>query len=171
MPNIMTVSDVQRVLQNLLTEDVSIRGIDQIVEILVDVGRQTKDPVILIELIRQRLSHAICHGLRGDNDTLSVLSLDPRIEALITDSVGQVEATSSLVLDPKIAEQLMRKTIPHVEAMLRQGLSPVILCGPSIRRHLRTFLRRSIPRLAVISVNEIPHSVNLKSFAVVSLDL
>lgn len=171
VPNIMTVSDVQRVLQNLLTEDVSIRGIDQIVEILVDVGRQTKDPVILIELIRQRLSHAICHGLRGDNDTLSVLSLDPRIEALITDSVGQVEATSSLVLDPKIAEQLMRKTIPHVEAMLRQGLSPVILCGPSIRRHLRTFLRRSIPRLAVISVNEIPHSVNLKSFAVVSLDL
>ena len=146
-------------------------NVDQIVEILVDVGRQTKDPVILIELIRQRLSHAICHGLRGDNDALSVLSLDPRIEALITDSVGQVEATSSLVLDPKIAEQLMRKTIPHVEAMLRQGLSPVILCGPSIRRHLRTFLRRSIPRLAVISVNEIPHSVNLKSFAVVSLDL
>lgn len=170
VPNIMTVSDVQRILQNLLAEDVSIRGIDQIVEILVDVGRQTKDHLNLTELIRQRLSHAICHGLRGDNEALSVLSLDPRIEALITDSVGQVEPTSSLILDPKLAEQLMRKTIPLVEAMLRQGLSPVMLCGPSIRRHLRTFLRRSIPRLAVISVNEIPPSVNLKSFAVVSLD-
>ena len=170
VPNIMTVSDVQRVLQNLVAEDVSIRGIDQIVEILVDVGRQTKDLVNLTEFIRQRLSHAICHGLRGENEALSVLSLDPRIEALIADSLGQAEAVSSLILDPKLAEQLMRKTILQVEAMLRQGLSPVILCGPGIRRHLRTFLRRSIPHLAVISVNEVPHSVNLKSFAVVSLD-
>lgn len=171
VPNIMTVSDVQRVLQNLLAEDVPIRGIDQIVESLVDVGRQTKDHADLTELIRQRLSHVICHGLRGDNEVLSVLSLDPRIEAVITDSVGRVEPNVSLILDPKLAEQLMRKTIPHVESMLRQELIPVMLCGSSIRRYLRTFLRRSIPRLAVISVNEVPSSVNLKSFAVVSLDL
>jgi flagellar biosynthesis protein FlhA len=64
----------------------------------------------------------------------------------------------------------MRKTGPFVEAMLKEGLSPVLLCGPAIRKQLRTFLRRTAPRLAVISVNEVPQSINLRSFGVVKRD-
>ena len=80
IPAIMTVSDIQRVLQNLLSEDVSIRSIDLIAEALIDAGRQTKDSSDLTELVRQKLSHTICHGLRGAHDNLSVLSLSPRVE-------------------------------------------------------------------------------------------
>jgi flagellar biosynthesis protein FlhA len=168
IPNIMTVSDVQRVLQNLLAEEVSIRNIDLIVEALVDVGRSCKDHFDLTELVRQRLAHVICHGLRGGRDQLDVLSLHPRIEGQIADSVRT--GGGPFVIEPRLAEQLIRGLAPLVDAMVREGLAPVLLCGPELRRQLRVFTRRSLPRLAIISVNEIPLSVELKSFAVLSPD-
>ncbi len=170
VPAIMTVSDIQRLLQNLLGEDVSIRNPDLICEILVDVGRLTKDHGELTELVRQRLSHLICHDLRGRNPQLAVLSLDPRVEAQITENIGRADGGSGLVLDPRLAESLVRKALPLVDSMVQAGLAPVLLCGPQIRRHLRAFLRRNAPRLAVISVNEVPQSIDLRSFAILNSD-
>jgi flagellar biosynthesis protein FlhA len=170
IPGIMTVSDVQRVLQNLLSEEVSIRNMDQIAEAMVDVGRTVKDPSELTEAVRRKLSYGICHTLRGRHDELSVLSLDPRIEGQIADSVRRSEGVAGMVLEPRMAEQLIRRLLPAVEAMARQSLAPVLLCSPEIRRHIKTFTRRAIPRLAVLSVSEVPHTVDLKSFSVVKLD-
>jgi len=170
VPAIMTVSDVQRVLQNLLAEEVSIRNMDLIAEALVDLGRQTKDPGELTELTRQRLSHGICHQLRGAHEQLSVLSLNPRVEAQIADAVRRSDGKGPFVIDPRTAEQLMRKLIPLVDSMVQQSLAPVLLCGPEIRRHLKAFTRRTAPRLAVLSVSEVPHTIDLKSFAVLSIE-
>lgn len=170
VPAIMTVSDIQRVLQNLLAEDVSIRNIDQIAEALIDLGRTIKDHADLTEAIRQRLSHGICHNLRGRHEQLSVLSLDPKIEGQIAENVRRVEKGSGLVLEPRLAEQLIRKLIPSVEAMMRESFAPVLLCSPEIRRYLKTFTRRSVPRLSVLSINEVPSTIDLRSFAVVKLD-
>lgn len=168
IPSLLTVSDIQRVLQNLLAEDVSIRNIDQILEALVDVGRTTKDPVTLTELVRQRLSYSICHDLRGHHDHLSVMSLDPRMEAQIAASVKQADSSRPFVIDPRLAEQLIRKLLTTTDSMMQQSFAPVLLCGPEIRHQLKTFTRRSIPRLSIISVNEIPHTIDLKSFAVIA---
>jgi flagellar biosynthesis protein FlhA len=170
IPQVMAVSDVQRILQNLLSEDVSIRNIDLIAEALVDVGRHTKDHGELTELVRQRLSHAICQGLRGGGDQLSVMSLNPRVEAQIADNIRRSDGRGAFVIEPRLAEQLLRKLLPMADAMMRQSLSPVLLCGPEIRRHVKTFTRRTIPRLAVLSVNEIPPTIDLKSFDVVTLE-
>ncbi len=170
IPSIMAVSDVQRVLQNLLSEDVSIRNVDLIAEALVDCGRNTKDAAELTELVRQRLSHGICNRLRVGRDQLSVLSLNPSVEAQIADNVRRGEGKGAFVIEPRLAEQLMRKLIPMAEQMMQQSLSPVLLCGPEIRPHVKTFTRRSIPRLAVVSVNEVPPSVDLASFAIVNID-
>jgi flagellar biosynthesis protein FlhA len=170
IPQVMTVSDVQRVLQNLLAEEVSIRNIDQIVEALVDVGRSSKDHFELTEAVRQRLSHIICHGLRGGRDQLEVLSLHPRIEARLAEQLRAAGAGGPVVIDPRLAEQMIRGLAPMVEKMMRGGLTPVLLSGPDIRHHLRTFTRRSLPRLAILSVSEVPPSVDLKSFAVLSFD-
>jgi flagellar biosynthesis protein FlhA len=168
IPAIMTVSDVQRVLQNLLAEEVSIRNFDLIVEALVDVGRACKDHFDLTELVRQRLGGSICHGLRAGRDQLEVISLHPRVEGQIGEQLRGNVATGPFVIEPRLAEQLIRGLAPLVDGMMRQGLSPVLLCGPEIRRPLKTFTRRSLPRLAIVSVNEVPHSVDLKSFAVFS---
>lgn len=170
IPAIMTVSDVQRVLQNLLGEDVSIQNIDLIAEALVDLGRHVKDPSDLTELVRQRLSHAICHGLRGGHDQLAVLSLNPKIEAQIAESLRRSDGKNAMVLDPRLAEQLVRKLIPLTDSMMQQSLAPVLLCGPEIRRQLKAFTKRSVPRLSIVSVNEIPHTIDLKSFGVLNVD-
>jgi flagellar biosynthesis protein FlhA len=169
VPAVMTVSDVQRVLQDLLGEEVSIRNIDQIVETLVDVGRTTKERGELAEAVRQRLSHGICDRLRGRHADLSVMSLDPRVEGQLADSVRRADPSTGLILEPRFAEQLVRGLIPMVEAMIRQSLSPVLLCSPEIRRHLKAFTRRSIPKLSVLSVSEVPLSVDLRSFSVVTI--
>jgi flagellar biosynthesis protein FlhA len=170
IPAIMTVSDIQRVLQALLAEDVSIRNIDLIAEALVDMGRQTKDHGDLTELVRQRLSHGICHGLRGQHEQLAVMSLDPRVEAQIADNIRRSDGKGAFVIEPRLAEQLMRKLMPMAELMMRQSLAPVLLCGPEIRRHLKTFTRRTIPRLAVVSVNEVPATIDLKSFDILTVE-
>jgi flagellar biosynthesis protein FlhA len=170
IPAVLSISDVQRVLQNLLAEDVSIRNIDQIVETLVDAGRGTKDVGELTEFVRQKLSHGICQNLRGRNPQLSVLSLDPRVEGQISESLRRNDKAATFVLDPRLAEQIIRKLIPLADSMARQKLSPVLLCNADIRRQLKVFTKRSVPRLAVLSVNEIPHTVDLKSFSVVKID-
>ena len=170
VPAVMTVSDIQRVLQNLLSEAVSIRNVDLIAEALVDVGRQTKGHSELTELVRQRLSHSICNDLRGEKDQLSVLSLNPKVEAQIADSIRKADGSGPFVIEPRLADQVLRKLMPLVEAMGQQGLSPVLLCGGDIRRHLKVFTQRAAPRLSVISVNEIPHNIDLASFGIVGTD-
>ena len=170
IPAVMTMTDVQRILQNLLAEDVSIRNIDLIVDALLDVGRQTKDHADLTELVRHKLSHTICHDLRASGEQLAVLSLNPRLEGQITENIRRSDGKAGLVIEPKLAEHLIRTLMPLADKMMQQGLSPVLLCGPEIRRHLKAFTRRTIPRLAVVSVNEIPSSMDLSSFDVVSVE-
>lgn len=92
------------------------------------------------------------------------------MEGQLAESVRRADPASGLILEPRFAEQLVRGLIPMVETMMRQSLSPVLLCSPEIRRHLRAFTRRSIPKLFVLSVNEVPHTVDLKSFSVLSLN-
>lgn len=170
IPAIMSVSDVQRVLQNLLSEHVSIRQIDLIVDALVDVGRHTKDHAELTEKVRQKLGHNIFSALRGTNDALSVLSLAPRLETQLLDSVRRGDTAETFIIEPRLAEQMLRKLIPMVDDMAAQRLSPVLLCGAELRRHLKAFTRRSAPKLSVVAVSEVPQTVDLKSFGVVQVD-
>jgi flagellar biosynthesis protein FlhA len=170
IPNLLSVSDVQRVLQNLLAEGVSIANIDLILEHLADLSRSQKDPAELTEAVRQRLSYSICHQLRGHHDDLAVLSLDPRVENQIVSNLLQGGAPSGLLIDPKLAEQLIRGISALAEDMHAQGRNPVLLCGGEVRRHLKAFTRRSIPRLSVLSVSEIPMRISLSSFDVVRLE-
>jgi len=170
IPNTLTISDVQRVLQNLLGEGVSIGNIDLIVEHLADIARTQKDPTELTEQIRQRLSYAICHRLRGKHDDLAVLSLDPRVENQIAASIQATGGAGSLAMEPRLAEQVIRRLAPLTDEMFKQGRAPVLLCGAEVRRHLRSLTRRSIPKLSILSVSEIPMRINLKSFDVVRLE-
>jgi flagellar biosynthesis protein FlhA len=169
VPNTLAISDVQRVLQNLVAEGVSIENIDQIVEHLVDLARFQKDTTELTELVRQRMSYAIFHQLRGSHDDLAVLSIDPRIENEIAGKIAQ-GATDGLIVEARTAEPLLRNLIKLTDAMHKQGRAPVLLCGNGLRRHLKKFTRRSIPKLSVLSIAELPDRANLTSFDVVCAD-
>ncbi len=170
VPNILAISDVQHVLQGLLTENVSIRHIDLIIETLADVGRHEKDPAVLGERVRQKCGHAICLALQGDHDQLSVLTIEPSLETAMLQNVQGSDANGSFLLDPRIADTFLSRLSTQVNAMMRQSVLPVVICRPEIRRHLKSFSRRVVPHLTVLSMNEVPMSINLKSFGLISME-
>lgn len=166
IPAVLSLADVQRVLRNLLAENVSVARFDLLLEHLLDLSRQTRDPDVLSELLRQRIGFAICDQLRGAHRDLAVVSLDPRLENELTG----VLANGATGIDPRIADTLVRRLSPLYERMFREGRAPVLLCGNELRKAIKTLTRRALPRLAVIGVGEIPERIELSSFDVVRLD-
>ena len=173
IPNVLTLSEVQKVLQNLLREKVSIRSLEPILEVLADAGRANKNAESLTELVRQRLGLAICQGLADASGSLYVLTLDPAIESTIATSlrgaVDKAEDKAALALEPRFAEQVLARIGAQVERMIKGNVMPVLLCSPELRRHVRRLTERVLPHLAVVSMTEVPNSMNLKSFGVVTI--
>lgn len=169
VPNVLTISDIQKVLQNLLREKVSIRNMELILEVLVDQGKQIKVAEILTEVVRQRLASVICHGLTDRDGSIYVLTLDPTVEQTLAKSVRGEPNKGSLIMEPKFAEQVLARLSHQVEQMLGMNRAPVLLCPPELRRHIRQFTERIAPNLAVLSLAEIPNTVTLKSFGMVKV--
>ncbi|MBL8515541.1 MAG: flagellar biosynthesis protein FlhA [Betaproteobacteria bacterium] len=175
VPTVLTVSDVQRVLQNLLKEKVSIRHLEAILETLADAGRHTKDAGVLTEMVRRRLGQSICQGLVGDSSALHVMTLDPVLESQFMQGLQLAHQESGestrapAVIDPKLAEQLVARLVRHADRMMKSNLLPVLLCSPELRRHVRLFCERSLPHLRVLSMAEVPQNIELKSFCTVSV--
>jgi flagellar biosynthesis protein FlhA len=167
IPTVLSVTDVQRVLQNLLREKVSIRHIEAILETLADAGRASKDIGYLTERVRHRLGHAICQGLLGDAAALQVMTLDPAMESQFMHTLRQADGGQPLVIDPKLAEQFMSRLVSNAERMMKHNLLPVLLCSPDLRRHLRALSERVLPHLRILSMTEVPQTIELKSYAVV----
>ncbi len=167
IPTVLATSDVQKVMQNLLKEKVSIRHIEAILEALADAGRGTREAGVLTEAVRQRLGHAICQGLLGDAASLQVLTLDPAVESQFLQSIQGASGSQPLVLDPRVTEQLLKRLVQQAERMMRSNLLPVLLCAPELRRHMRALCERVMPHLRVLSMSEVPQTVELKSFGVV----
>ncbi|WP_374351363.1 flagellar biosynthesis protein FlhA [Chitinimonas sp.] len=169
VPTVLAVGDIQRVLQNLLKEKVSLRNFDAIVETLVDHAKLSKDPAYLTEMVRQRLGPLICQALTRAN-VLQVLTLEPGIEQNLLHSVRSAEAGAPLIIEPKLAEQLISRAAQLADTMQRSSLLPVLLCAPELRRHLRALSERMVPNLRVLSLAEIPNTVELRAFGSLSLD-
>jgi flagellar biosynthesis protein FlhA len=169
IPSVLSQVEIQKVLQNLLREKVSIRNLEAILEVLADAGRQTKHADMLTETVRNRLGSAICQTLAGNANEISVLTLDPSIEHKIAESIQSSNESSRIVLDPRFAEQVIGKLAAQVESMVKNNVSPVLLCSPDQRRHLRSITERVLPHLTVLSMTEIPTTLRLRSFGVVTI--
>jgi flagellar biosynthesis protein FlhA len=169
IPTSLSISDVQRVLQNLLKEKVSIRNLDAIIETLADRVRTSKDPLQLTEMVRQRLAAVICQSLVGNNTYLQVMTLDPAIEQRLMQGIRDVESGGALAIEPKFAEQFVSRLAQLTEKMMKSNALPVLLCAPDLRRHVRTLSERMAPHLRVLSLAEIPTNLELRAFGAVTL--
>ena len=169
VPKVLSLGDVQRVLQSLVRERVPIRNMDAILEVLADHGPKTKEPDSLTDLVRERLGRSICQQLLDSQGELQVLTFDPAIEQSMAAAVRPIEDKPTLILEPRVAEQVLRKLSEEVDRMTRRELRPVLLCAPSLRRHVRRLTERLVPQLAVLSLNEVPPQQNLRAFGVVKL--
>ena len=168
-PANLTLGVVQRVLQNLLRERVSIRDLLTIVETLADYGPVAKDPDVLTEYVRQKLSRSIVKQFETPEGTLPVIALDPRIEDLLREKLVRGEQGSYLALEPGVAQKILTGIHQTLERVTHHNYQPVILCSPGIRRHLKKLLDRFLPQVAVLSHSELTSQTKIQSLGTVSV--
>ena len=160
---------IQKVLQYLVAEKVSIRDLLTIVETLADYGPMTKDPDILTEYVRQKLGRAIVKPLIDEDNRLRVITIDPSVEEKLRSGIQQTEQGSFLTLDPRIAQAIVTAVKNVAQQITDSGHQAIILCSPSIRRHLRRLLERFAPNITVLSHSEIPPNIDLEAIETIRI--
>lgn len=170
VPHLLSLGGVQKVLQNLVRERISIRDLLSILEALADCAPLSKDPEHLTEYARQRLSRSICKMYQNEQGLLGVMVLEPSVEALLSDAAKRREPGGPLALDPKTAHRLLERLAAALEKVLASGGQAVLLCSPTIRAPLRRFLERFLPHIAVLSHLEIASDIQVQATATVGLN-
>lgn len=169
VPGLLSLGGIQKVLQNLVQERVSIRDLLTILETLADYAPYTKDPDILTEYVRQRLGRALTKPLETPDNKISVYSLDPFIEDLIKDSLQKTDYGVFLAMAPEAAQEIITALQEAVDKATAQNLQPIVVCSPGVRRHLRRLVERHLPTLRVLSHHELVTEAKIQSLGVVSL--
>jgi flagellar biosynthesis protein FlhA len=162
IPHHLTLGGVQKVLQNLLREEVPVRDLLTIVETLADYAPGTKDTDELTEHVRQALARTITASYRGTDGLIPVMTLDARIERLIRE-----RAQEGMPLEPQNAQRIMTAVQQGVENFGKRGLLPVFLTANGVRRHLRQLIASYLPQIAVLSHGEITGGAKIHSLGVI----
>ena len=169
VPKLLGLGEVQKVLQNLLREGISIRDLLTIFETLADHATTTRDTDILTEYVRQSLKRAISGKYFPANETTSVVTLDPKIEQEIMGSVKQTEQGAYLTLDPEKTKKIMNSVETETEKLERLGKMPIVLTSPIVRMYFKKLSEDYFKDLIVISYNEIESDVELQSVGMVTV--
>jgi flagellar biosynthesis protein FlhA len=167
VPDVLQLGEVQRVLQALLREGVSIRDLGTIVEAIGDKARVTRDPSLLAEYARQALGRAITAPHLDAERRLRAISLDPAVEQEVSESIAQTADGEYLVMEPSRAQSLVSALKEQVDAALAHGGRPVLLCSARVRRHLRRLCEQALPQLPVCSYNEVMPGIRVETIGVV----
>lgn len=164
IPNLMNTGEIQKVLQNLLREQVSIRNLLTILETLADAAPIGKDIDYLTETVREALARQICHQYL-ENDYISCLTLDQRWEETIASGMEQTERGTLISLEPRLLQNLF----VEIQSALQNNalVYPIVLVSPSIRMALKRLTERIIPNLIILSFNEIVTDVQVKTVGMV----
>lgn len=171
IPNLMSLGKLQKVLQNLLKEQVSIRDLRTILETLADYAPKIDDQDMLTEYVRQALARPISKQYVAKDGSLSVLTLDKQVEEIIQGSIQKTDINSFLALEPTVAEKILLKIKEAVETVTpRTETVPVLLASPFVRIYLRRLTERFLPDLVVLSHNEVVSTVQIKTLKVVTLN-
>ncbi|SJZ64552.1 FHIPEP family protein [Selenihalanaerobacter shriftii] len=169
IPDLMTIGEIQKVLQNLLKEGIPVRDLLTILETLADQARNTNDTDILTEYVRQALSRKISELYRDDNNNIHVLTLSPELEETISNSIEHTEQGSYVTLEPNLAQQLLNNLSQEIQRMMNQGYEPIVLTSPIIRYHFKNLTEQVASDLTVLSFNELEPNINVQTVGMVSL--
>lgn len=170
VPKLLGVGEIQKVLQNLLAEGISIRDLVTIFETLADYAASTRDTDVLTEYVRQRLKRAISNTYFSEGDMTTVVTLDPKIEQDIMNSVKQTEQGTYITLDPAETKNILNSVETETKKLENQGKAPIIITSPIVRMYFKKMTRDYFKDLIVISYNEIESDVELQSIGVVTVN-
>ncbi len=170
VPGVLSVGEVQKVLQNLLRERITIRDLVTIMETLADYARQTRDTEALTEYVRQRLSRAISAQYRGPDGLVHVITLSPRVEQQLTEALKQTDQGTMIAMEPVRAQALLQRLATEMERVAGLGHAPVLLCSARLRLAVRRLTERVLPNLVVLSFSEISAGVDVQAEGMVIVD-
>ena len=168
VPKMIGLGEVQKVLQNLLAEGISIRDLLTIFETLADHAHGTRDTDVLTEYVRQSLKRAISNKYFPANEVTSVVTLDPKIEQEIMSSVKQTEQGAYLTLDPEKTRAIMSSVETEINKLESLGKSAIIITSPIVRMYFKKLTEDYFKDLIVISYNEVESNVELQSVGMVT---
>ena len=168
VPKLLGLGDIQKVLQNLLKEGISVRDLVTIFETLADHAASTRDTDILTEYVRQSLKRAISNKYFPMNETTSVVTLDPSLEQEIMGSVKQTEQGAYLTLDPEKTKSIMNSVESEVGKLEKLGKNPIVITSPIVRMYFKRLTEDYYKDLVVVSYNEIDSNVELQSVGMVT---
>ena len=169
IPKLLNIGEVQKVLQNLLREGISIRDLVTILETLADYAPTTRDTDVLTEYVRQSLKRAISNKYFPANEITSVITLDPKVEQEIMGSVKQSEQGSYLALDPDVTRKIMESLQNELRKLEELGKEPIIITSPIVRMYFKRLTQDYFRDLVVVSYNEIESNVELQSVGMVTV--
>ena len=169
-PAMLSLGDIQKVLQNLLSEGISIRDLLSVFEILADHAATTRDTDVLTEYVRQGLRRAISsrYFMTGEGMKNTVITLDPKIEQEIMSSVKQTEQGAYLTLDPERIRAIMQAVQVEVTKLEELGKNAIVVCSPIVRMYFKKMSEDYFADLIVVSYNEVEPGVELESVGMVS---
>ena len=170
VPKMLSVGEIQKVLQNLLQEGISIRDLITIFETLADYAPTTHDTDILTEYVRQSLKRAISNKYFANKDMTSVITLDPKVEQEIMNSVKQTEQGAYLALDPEYSAKIMESLQEQTSKLEELGHTPIIITSPIVRIYFKHLTIEQFKNLQVLSYNEIDSDVELQSVGMVTVE-
>ncbi len=168
IPKLLGLGEIQKVLQNLLEEGISIRDLLTIFETLADHAQTTRDTDVLTEYVRQALKRAISSKYFPANETTSVITLDPKIEQEIMSSVKQTEQGAYLTLDPERTKAIMNSVETEIQKLESLGKSAIIITSPIVRMYFKKLSEDYFKDLIVVSYNEVESNVELQSVGMVT---
>ena len=168
VPKLLGLGEVQKVLQNLLKEGISIRDLLTIMETLADYAPATRDTDILTEYVRQSLKRAISNKYFPTHETTSVVTLDPKVEQEIMGSVKQTENGAFLNLDPSRSRAIIDSVGKEVQKLENLGKNPIVITSPIVRMYFKRLTEDYFRELVVVSYNEVETNVELQSVGMVT---
>lgn len=168
IPDLMTIGEVQKVLQNLLKEKVSIKDMVTILESLADNSRNTKEIEVLTEYVRFSLSRTICNPLVDENSVITVAVLEPELEEVIANNIQKSMQGSFPAVDPETTSRIFDSIKNVLDTVHFYENQPVILVSPKIRPAFRRLTEMVFPNINILSLNEIPNDVEIRTEGVVT---
>lgn len=169
IPDLLTIGELQKVLQSLLREKVPIKDMVTIMESLADNSRNTKDTEVLTEYVRFSLSRMICNQIVDEERAVTVITLDNSLEQLIASNTQKSTQGSFPVIDPDTSTKIYNAIKEKIESVYFYNNQAVILVSPNIRASFRRFIEMIFPHVMVVSLNEIPNDVQIKAEGVVTI--
>ncbi|MED1917406.1 flagellar biosynthesis protein FlhA [Bacillus thuringiensis] len=169
IPSLLAIGDVQKVLQKLLREKVSVRNLHVILEGLADHALYTKDPDVLTEYVRQAMARQITLQFTEPGQPLRVLTAGAGLEKAISERVEQSEQGSYLAMDPETSQRIFQNMSTEVSKMINSGQQPIILSSPAVRMYLRQLVERMMPDVPVLSYSELEAHVEVQSVGMVNI--